>query len=89
VSALKTETATLRVWMLAMATYQLSAQRFPTSVAELSIIRKFSLAMRTFHGNVPPVPEIVNIVYNRRLQKSRMKFLSVNNRVGFITKISK
>jgi hypothetical protein len=88
-TTLKAETTTQRVGMVASVTYRQGLQRFAASVAELGIIRRLSLAMGTFHSNVPPVPEMVNIVYNRRLQKSRLKVLSVNNRVCFIARISK
>jgi hypothetical protein len=88
-TALKAEATTQRVEMVASVTYQRSLQRFAASVAELGIIRKFSLATGTFHRNVPPVPEIVNIVYNRVLQKSRLNVFEVNNRIGVIARISK
>jgi hypothetical protein len=88
-TTLKAETTTQRVGIVASVTYQQGLQKFATSGAKLGIIRKFSLAMGTFHRNVPPVPEIVNIVYNRRLQKSRLEVLNVNTKVGFIARMLK
>jgi hypothetical protein len=58
-TALKAKANTQRVGMMASVTYQQGLERFTASVAERSIIRKFSLAMRTFHRNVPPAPNSI------------------------------